>query len=219
MREPEFLPDWYRLLLTRRRAVALQAWGTAALAVGLGIWAFVGQRQMHASEARLVTVQRQLSETGVDLQRLSDIEAVKHELEQQDRIVNRLGVHVPAARMMAALAQLMPGQMALVDLEMRTEEIAAPQSEIDRARGAAPRIGRKLHMNLTGLAPSEEELATFLTQLVAVPYFGEVELVKAEDHAEDSHLMRKFEVTFAMNLDETPGSAVAAADSGSGGAP
>ncbi|MGA2229350.1 MAG: PilN domain-containing protein [Tepidisphaeraceae bacterium] len=215
MREPEFVPSWYPLLLRRRRFVMAQAWAAGLLLVALSLWAYVGQRQVRLASAGLDDVNQQLDRTGGDLHRLQEIEAIKGELEQQDQIVQHLGVHVPAGRMLAEIEKQMPARMALTDFRLTTEESAAPQSPEDKARGLTPRISRKLRVSLVGFSPTEDELAQFLTNLVGVAYFGEVELVKAEDHADGGHLMRKFEVRFALNLDTSADApAVAAAPGG-----
>lgn len=216
MREPEFLPSWYPLLLRRRRFVAGQFWAAGILVVGLSLWGYIGQRQVRAASAGLDSVNLQLARTGGDLHRLEEIEAINKELRQQDQIIQHLGVHVPAGKMLAELAALMPARMALTDLHLSTEESAAPQSTEEKARGDIPRISRKLRLSLTGFSPTEEELANFLTGLVGVPYFAEVELVKAEDHADAGHLMRKFEVRFALNLDASADAHAVAASASDG---
>lgn len=212
MRELEFLPRWYPALTFRRRLVRVQAWGIAAVTVVLAGWAMVGHRQVRCAARTLENVQTQLVQTGVDLQRLSDVEAVKKELEHQAQIVSALGVHVPASRMLGALAQLMPPEMALVSLSVHTDEELAELTDMDRARGLTPQLQRRLDLHLVGLAPTDEELATFMTRLVGVPYFSEVALVKTEDYHEKGHLMRRFEVTFALDLNAEDPTATAVAN-------
>jgi Tfp pilus assembly protein PilN len=201
VREPEFLPNWYPLLLRRQRMVVAQAWVTVVVLAALAAWALNGQKQLHAAQRNLAAIKSQLVQTGADLQRLGEIEAIKRELEQQDKVLRRLGIHVPATRMISVIEDLMPPRMALSDLQMHTEELAMPLTEADRARGVSPKIRRKLQLTLDGLAPTEDDLATFLTRLVSVPYFGEVQLVKAQDAVDEERLTRRFEVMFAMDLD------------------
>jgi Tfp pilus assembly protein PilN len=205
VREPEFVPSWYPLLLRRRRLLAVQSWATAALTVGLAVWALVGMHRISMSRAGLAGVQTQLTQTGIDLQRLNELSVIQAQLERQDQIVRDLGVHVPVARMLSALSELMPPMMALTDLELQTEETATPPTDADRAKGINSKITRKLRLKLTGVAPTEDELATFLTQLYAVPYFSDVGLVKSEEQSDKVHLMRQFQVKFALDLDRDPG--------------
>jgi Tfp pilus assembly protein PilN len=209
MRDLEFLPRWYPVLTFRRRLVRAQAWGIGVVAFALAIWALLGHRQNLMAQRTVDNVQTQLVATGVDLQRLSDVENFKKELEHQDQIVRALGIHVPASRMLSSLAQLMPPEMALVSLSVHTEEEPAVLTDLDRARGLTPQLQRRLDLHMVGLAPTDEELATFMTRLVGVPYFSQVALVKTEDFHEKGHVMRRFEVTFALDLTADEPAAVA----------
>lgn|GEM_PF-760354 len=215
MREPEFLPSWYALLLRRRRVVVAQAWATAALAVGLAIWALVGQKEAKVAATNLANTDAQLTQTGVDLQQLNLIETGKRELDRQDQVLRRMGVYVPATRLVSELSALMPPQMGLVELHLQTEETDHPVGDAQRAvdadkgKSSGGRVDRKLKIDLVGMTPTEDELATFLTNLVGVSYFSEVQLVKAEDHQENGHLMRRFEVNFTLGLDDDTAPATA----------
>lgn len=217
MREPEFLPKWYPHLLARRRFLAAQGVVTALICSFLAGWAIVGMRRTQAAETHLVRLNGQLGETGIDLQRLADLSAVKAELQRQQQIVSGLGVNVPVSRMLAALDQLMPPHMALELMDLKTEESVAPQTDLEKARGELPVKTRKLRLTLTGVAPSRDDLATFMTELEAVPYFSEVEMGKADDAEENYHIVRRFEVKFAMSLDDGPARPAAmASDLGTG---
>jgi hypothetical protein len=99
--------------------------------------------------------------------------------------------------------------MALLQFSMETENVVQEETGAEKATGLPARTLRKLQMNLVGLSPTEDELATFLTKLVTVPYFSEVSLVKAEDHADSGHLMRRFEMKFALDLNSSPTPVVA----------
>lgn len=217
MREPEFIPQWYPLLRRRRQMVIAEVWIVAVVAAALAVWAMLGQHQMRAAEAKLDGVQRQLAVTGVDLQRLNDIETVKKELEHQDQIVRRLGVHVPASRMLTAIDQLMPPSMALSELDLSTEVTTESLTESQQGAGIKPRLLRRLHARVLGLAPTYVELGTFMTSLVAMPYTGDVALVRAADSTQDGHLMRTFEVTFILNLDDDSESSPVATSGDSSG--
>ncbi|HUB24469.1 MAG TPA: PilN domain-containing protein [Tepidisphaeraceae bacterium] len=200
MREPDFMPSWYSQLLRRRRLVVMEAWVLGAVAAGLIVWGIYGQHQLHEAEGRLSSVRSQLVQTGVDLQHLNDIETVKQELEHQDQIVRHLGVHIPASKMLEVVDELMPHSMALNELDMDTVEIPEVLTETQHAAGIKPRMTRKLQVRLDGLAPTYVELGTFMTSLVAEPYITDVALVRATDSAQEGHLMRTFEVTFALDL-------------------
>jgi hypothetical protein len=201
VREPEFLPRWYPQLLRRRRVLAAQAWSTAAFCAALAAWAMIGMHRTDVAQKSLTEVQGQLVQTGVDLKHLAMLSETRRELERQDEIVRGLGVDVPVTRIFAALDQLMPQLMAMEDLHLQTEEVVTPQTDAQRATGKPAKVNRKLLISLTGVAPTQDDLATFLDKLVAVPYFGEVALVKSHEESENFHLVLRFQVQFAVSLD------------------
>ena len=55
-------------------------------------------------------------------------------------------------------------------------------------------------MRLVGVAPSDVDLANFLTGLTGVPFFDNVAMTYSKDKAQEGHLLREFEVTFSLNL-------------------
>jgi hypothetical protein len=199
VREPEFLPRWYPLLLRRRRIVAVQAWVTALAAIGLTLWALSEQKQAKAAAATLADLNRQVVQTSGDLNHLKEIEEKTKELDGQNQIMNRLGINVPVTRMLSVLGHdLMPRRMALREFHFQTEVRATPPTT---PTGPA-QINRKLRVDLVGVAPTGDELATFLSNLVSISYFDEVKLVKEEETSGEGYLMRQFEVQFALNLNE-----------------
>ena len=209
MREPEFLPSWYPLLLRRRQMVVVQSAITIILLFALTAWGWIGQREEKSANLKLAGVTADLAKTGFDLHRLSEIEHDKHELEKRDRIVQRLGIHVPVARILTELDALMPARMALLSINLETQETQVPLTAAEQATGVTPKVQRKMKIRIVGLAPNEDDLAIFITQLVSRPYFAEVGVVKSEDHADNGHLMRQFEVKFALNLDSSDSPALA----------
>lgn len=200
MRDPEFMPPWYFLLLRRRRMVAAELWTFGAIVVVLAGWGLWGHHQISSAQSHLSNIRLQLTETGVDLQRLNEIEAVKKELEHQDQINRSLGLHVPASKMLSVLDQLMPPSMALDQCTMETADVPESLTDSQRTAGMKPHLYRKLQVSVDGLAPTYVELGTFMTRLSALPYVGEVALVRASDTVQGGHLMRTFEVNFVLNL-------------------
>ena len=93
----------------------------------------------------------------------------------------KVGLHVEVSRMLAQLDSIMPKEMSLRDLSLDTIEqfrdssLMAPTSDKDRP------LDRRLNVRLTGVAPSDVDLANFLTKLTSVPIFVQVGLIKADD--------------------------------------
>jgi hypothetical protein len=117
-------------------------------------------------------------------------------------------MHVEVTRMLAELDRLMPKEMSLVDLKLDTVEQLRRADTVASAQQAKDQpLERKLQVHLWGLAPSDIDLANFYGKLGDVPFFDRVAILESADHAGAGHLMRKFEITFCMDLGGPTGSA------------
>ena len=63
-----------------------------------------------------------LSASRTELAQLDELLTLERQLGQQEQILARVGTHVETARLLATLDEVMPPEMALVDLTFRTEE-------------------------------------------------------------------------------------------------
>src|SRR4051794_16988284 len=118
VREIEFLPDWYPKVRKRRRVVALQAWVTLILMCGLGSWMLLVQRNVHAREIEVTSLRTDLDQSESELARLEDLLQLQRQLGQQDQIFIKIGRPVETTKLITTLEQMMPTDMALLDLSL-----------------------------------------------------------------------------------------------------
>jgi hypothetical protein len=201
MRELEFLPPWYPQLRRRRRMVVIQAWLTLVTALSLALWFSLARSNVMAKEARLDTLNRDLSQTHSELRQLDELLDMKKQLQVQQEVMSKIGMHVEVTRMVSELDRLMPKEMSLLELKLTTTEeprkvdtVAALTQIKDQP------MDRRLQVHLWGVAPSDLDLATFYGRLNDVPFFDRVAIIESADFADGGHVMRKFEITFSMNL-------------------
>jgi Tfp pilus assembly protein PilN len=209
MRELEFLPDWYPQWHRRRRLLLLETWLVIVLAAGLGLWVYLASGNLSRERQALTDINGQLSETNTQLEKIDRLESLRKQWRKQDEVLGRLGIHVEAARLMEKLAAAMPREVALVGMNFETEESTAPQGPVARSTGkdpASPALDRRLKIRLQGVAPTDVELATFLTELNKVPFFEKVAPTYSRDRREAGHILREFELTFSVNLNLPAGS-------------
>jgi hypothetical protein len=86
---------------------------------------------------------------------------------------------------------------------MAIDEARPPISALARAASATARnipVDRRMNVRLRGVAPTDVDLAEFLKRLNEVPYFENVAGFNAKDRSENGHMMREYEITFAINL-------------------
>jgi len=215
VREPEFLPAWYPQLRRRKRLVALQGWMTLVLICGLGLWFVLVQRNVRASELQLQSLGGQMAQTQLELARLDDMLELQKQLKQQDEVIAKLGLHVDSARLLATLKEVIPAEMSLLDTSLTIEEKPLPVSSLSKAAAAGgtkakgepePKVrevDRRMKVKLQGVAPSDVDLATFLARLQAMSYLQQVAVSYARDRTDNEHVMREFEVTFSIDLNDS----------------
>ena len=207
MREVEFLPEWYPAVRRRKRRVAMQAWATLILICVLGLWTVMSQQRVVAREVELGKLRGDLNQTEAELERLGELLELQRKLGQQYDIFLRIGRPVEATRLVTTLDEVMPRDMALLELTVDTEE--APRLPAGTLAARAQQRQRKdgrdsgeshLRLRLRGVAPTDVDLAEFLRMVTARPFFRNVELLYSHERPQGGRIMREFEVSFLMEL-------------------
>jgi Tfp pilus assembly protein PilN len=202
VRENEFLPDWYPQARRRRRMVHLQGWLTLLLVMGMGAYLTLADRNIRVAEGSVNALQAQLTETSAKLTEMDKLDAMGRQLRQKEQVINRLGAYVEVCKLIDSLDTIMPKQMALTGMQIDNEE-HVDNSAVQAAKangGADAPVDRRLKLRIQGVCPTDVDLANFMTQLAAVPFFDQVNITYAREKAEANHVMREFEVSFSVNL-------------------
>jgi hypothetical protein len=200
MRELDFLPTWYPAIRRRRRQTLLQLWLTGLVAIGLCVWQLMAHRNIERKEHQAESVVTDLSQTRATLKVLEEQASLKQKLQVQDEMLAKIGTHIEASRMFDAIDKAMPKDMSLISATLETEEQTNTAAKTD-GKSAAPKLDRRLKVRLEAVAPTQLDLANFLAALTNVPIFEDVAPTWAKDQIQNDHLMRRFEVTFNVNLD------------------
>jgi hypothetical protein len=198
MRDLEFLPDWYPKLGRRKRAVAFQAWITLAIAAFLGLWTLLAQRDVRATEAELRDISSSLTRSVAEVERLKKLEKLKDQYAAQDMVFARIGRPIEMTRLLTTLAEIMPDNMSMLNLQVSTEEtkVESLKDKAQQQRGT----NRKMKLKLQGVAPTDGDLGSFLNKLTGKPFFTDVALIYSKPRSESGHTMREFEVSFTLDL-------------------
>jgi len=200
MREPDFVPRWYPRLRRGRRLVILEIWVIAMLAGVLYLWGWQSRLHLRQQLADVNILDKRLGQTSIQLEKLKDMLSLQQQLKQQEQVVDRLGPHVSAARLIDVLGETMPSSMALLDLQQDTQETQVARTADATGGPVTPSVDRKVKLTVTAVAPSDVELANFLANLSKEPNLTDVSMTYARDRGQDGHLMREFAVTFDIDL-------------------
>lgn len=199
MRELDFLPKWYRQQRRHRRLVVAQGWATVLFGFALSTWVGVVQQNISSSRSALRSLQNQLSQSHSQVVEMAKLEERRRVWASQEAMLNKLGLHVEAARLIRALDAAMPQPVSLVSLKVDTLQQRATLAKLVEA-GQPPPVERKLRVTIEGMSPSEAQLASFMTQLSSVPFFEQVSTSYVKESQESGHVLRAFEITFSVPL-------------------
>lgn len=187
MREMDFLPGWYKQSVRHRRIVLWQSAATAAVALGIFLGMLLIHHRVESARASLAALQNGLIDGKSRMKAMEQLTDRQKHWRAQEQLMNKLGLHVEAARLIHALDTAMPAEVSLVGLQIDADEYAKP-------------AGHRLRVRLQGVAPSDADLANFMIRLGELPLFEQVTAGYVKEFSENGHILRSFEVSFSISL-------------------
>jgi len=180
--------------------------------LGLCLLSMVGltlirQGRISSARADLATLTCRGEEVRQQVAMVAPLEKQMADLLIKKRIDEELGGRTDCTAILAELCKLMPNNLALVSLELEgVEELVDPdagsRSRSGRAstgRGSRNRTTRKrCRVILTGLAPSDVDVANFIGQLSSSCLFEDVNMGYARTVEFSSRLAREFRASFYL---------------------
>ena len=205
MRDLDLLPKWYRQTLSHRKLVVAQGWITVGLGLALSTWVVLVQQSIHSARGAWFSLEGQLNQSKSQLDEMALLEERRRQWLAQAQVISRLGLHVEASRLIRALDTAMPREISLSQLQVDTEE-KIPEAVPAGRLVAAPAnqsVVRQLRVTLQGVAPTDLDLANFMSQLSTVPFFEQVTINYVKELYDNGRIMRSFEITFSVPLNPT----------------
>jgi len=180
----DFLPERVKTQRERRRRLAAQAYALAACVAIMVVVAYFRQGQIRSARAALVAVQQQAADVRGQINKLGELERQQAELMVMERIETELGSRVGVLDVLGELQFVMPESITLTSLTLETMEVstAAAPSRTSRSRRAtkAQDVGattvNRIQAVITGVSPTDVDVANFIGQLSASPLFEDVNM-------------------------------------------
>ena len=110
------------------------------------------------------------------------------------RIEEQLGRRVGTLDVLGELQRVMPESMTLTNLAMETVEIRMPAAA-GRPAGEADKPVKRVRLVLTGMAPSDVDVANFIGQLAGSKVFEDVNMGYARNITYRNRTARKFQAS------------------------
>jgi Tfp pilus assembly protein PilN len=198
----DFLPERVRLQRARGRRLFRQV-GLLVLAGAMfAVWMFFSHRRVARAQAELDLLKDRSANVRRILSQREDLQRQQAELLIKDRIGSRLGSRAGALDVLGELERLLPEGVAIATLNLDGVQLNFPAQLVRErsapiAAAAAPREGtvNRLRLVLTGVAPGDVDVATFIGQLTASPLFEDVAMGYIRSQVVQGRRARGFQVS------------------------
>jgi len=204
----EFLPERIRHQRGRRRRLVRQGYLLALCAVGMGVLTYVNAVRIDRAKAELATLQERVVNVSRQVEMIGPLRRELAELMIKRRIEEELGSRTDCTAILAELCRIVPPNMALVSLELKTMEVPVGRSGYkgssinlsSRAAVAGCRAGgaqtvRRARLVITGLAPNDVDVANFIGRLSASPLFEDVNMGYTRSVVFHNRMAREFQAS------------------------
>ena len=178
----------------------------AVCVVALGVLGYVFHARLDRAREELHILTSRSQGVEQQLQLRADLEAQLADLMIKKRIEEQLGRRVGTLDLLGELQQAMPESMALTNMTMETVEVREAVEPADGSNQSSRAVARdtstgthrtvkRVRLLLTGMAPTDVDVANFIGQLAASPVFEDVNMGYARNITFRSRAARKFQAS------------------------
>ncbi len=210
MHDTSFLPEEYldRRLQRRTNVISLVLF-VVVLGVVVSAY-FVTDQQRAEVKSLQAQVNQQFEDAAKRLEQLDELQRRKDAMIRKAQVSAALIERVPRSVLLAEMINNMPATLSLVELDLTTKILQTaprPKTAMEKARQAQhveaasePEVPvTEAPIYMIGLAPTDVEVAQFMTALGQSPMFRDVNLVYSEEAQIDERVMRRFRVEMMLN--------------------
>ena len=207
MENIDFLPERIRSQRFRSSWVTRQVYLLAVFAAALGMLALVRQNRISRCEAEVLLLNGRSANVQRQLAMLGALEEQQAELHLKKRINDHLGSRINVLMVLSELERLMPVGMSLANLNVEPiDQAVAVTAASGRNNGPRPVSAggdpgknlatvKRLRLLITGVTPSNADVANFIGQMATSRLFEEVTMGYAKNATYRGRDAREFQVT------------------------
>jgi len=210
MEKIDFLPERIRNQRARGKRLVRQAYLLGLCIAAMAVLAYDRQARISNAQGELVLLTGRSANVQRQLAMLGMLESEQAELYLKKRINDHLGSRVKTLVVLAELERLMPEGIALTNLHVETMDVSTPifpvgtrNASARAAAAPAPEADPKTPQNvvkrrrvvITGLAPTDVDVANFIGQLASSKLFEEVTMGYAKNVVFRGRSAREFQTS------------------------
>lgn len=200
MPEVDLLPDWYPLVLRRRRWLRLQAWVTGVLVVLLLAVLVWWRGHVEATHLELASLEVQRRDSAVTLSEVEVEEQRLSSLLGRATLAAKMGLPVEVSRILSEIDTATPEDVALVAIDVRTEQKLVEVRATAGSPRPAPVLVREMHFRVTGIAKNSASAFDLSKALQGQPLLRGVELLNTQPAEPYGRPAWQFDLRFHVDL-------------------
>lgn len=224
--ELSFLPDDYLDNKAQRRANVICAILFLVTMVSIGFAFTTSERALKEVEQTHAKVDQEFTEAAKRIQQVQDMQEKQRTMAHQAELTASLIEKVPRSLILAKVTNALPSGCSLMDFALESRKRTAPtgaRTAYEAKRAESNLMGQvadakvyDVALKVTGLAPTDVQVAEFLRKLKGVPLFRDVNLIisdweKAGDKKSQELQYRKFQIEMTLDPNVDPQDAPQAA--------
>lgn len=182
MERVNFLPERIRVRRARRKSLLRQGYLFVVVLVGMATLSYMLHGDIREARAEGGRLGVRSTDLARQLARRATLETERCDLLIKKRIDDRLGSRVSALAVLAGLSRLVPETVALTELSLDNMKVTVPvppagpgASAVRPARDQQQTITR-VRLVITGIAPTDVDVASFIGQMAAADLFEDVNI-------------------------------------------
>lgn len=206
MQSVDFLPDEIRQHRERSRRLFSQFNLGVICALALVLLGVIRQERIQQARGQLSMLADRAGRATEQIELLQELRQKRSELLLKKRVDEDMGSCVGTLDVLAVITELTPESVALraVNLEtvdVREQKASSSQADDTNSPRKASEVEakrvfvRRLELRITGLAPSDVEVANFIAALAANPLLEDIKMGYARDVEFEQRRAREFQVS------------------------
>ena len=204
MNKVDFLPETIRAKHERRIRIVREGYLLLALIGCVALLGTVRHGWIRQAEAQLSQIKTRASNIRIQVEHRASLERMEADLMVRRRIKEDIGSRANALDVMSELEYITPRTVVLKDIRLETIPVKVPVTEANQNTAAgitgsnkAKRfaIEKRLRLTVTGLSPTDVDVANFIAQMSASPFFEDVNMGYTRNVEYRRHRAREFQAS------------------------
>lgn len=191
MNDVDFLPERIKIRRARHARLVRRGYLLATCVVGLVILGYIRDVRVNMAWAELSALNRNAAEAELLISHRGKLEQRWGELMVIQRIEEQLGSRSDALEILAGLEDVLSSTIALTELKVETSLATSPQNDgrnvntsnaaMEASAVQSARITKRVRVELTGLAPTNLDVAKLIAALSSSKLFENVTMEYSRD--------------------------------------